>query len=209
MDTLDGVIRRRMRRDIMYVDGVTPDTKERLQAEAMRLYGKANASLLVRQLIADHLLKSEKQHQNLDVNFDEKTDRIQLRLPVSVLAEIEKRSEEVFSTKTHYINALIYADLGQPQLQTSEIEVLRRSNYELAKIGTNLNQVAKAFNLLVLAGGGGKLPEIGKKIASLRKEITEHTRKVLRVLESGTTVMEAKGQAQAKATKLRMKSKRK
>lgn len=198
-----------MRRDIMYVDGVTPDTKERLQAEAMRLYGKANASLLVRQLIADHLLKSEKQHQNLDVNFDEKTDRIQLRLPVSVLAEIEKRSEEVFSTKTHYINALIYADLGQPQLQTSEIEVLRRSNYELAKIGTNLNQVAKAFNLLVLAGGGGKLPEIGKKIASLRKEITEHTRKVLRVLESGTTVMEAKGQAQAKATKLRMKSKRK
>ena len=44
--------------------------------------------------------------------------------------------------------------------------------------------------------GGEKLPEVGKKIASLRREITEHTGKVLRVLEAGTTVWEAKGRGQ-------------
>ncbi|WP_265299870.1 plasmid mobilization relaxosome protein MobC [Verminephrobacter eiseniae] len=70
---------------------------------------------------------------------------------------------------------------------------------KLAKVGTNLNQVAKAFNTLVKMrgeGGGEKLPEVGKKIASLRREITEHTGKVLRVLEAGTTVWEAKGRGQ-------------
>jgi hypothetical protein len=47
---------------------------------------------------------------------------------------------------------------------------LCRSNYELAKVGTNLNQVAKAFNTLVKMRGGEKPPEVGKKIASLRRE---------------------------------------
>src|SRR6218665_3149542 len=67
---------------------------------------------------------------------------------------------------------------------------------KLAKVGTNLNQVAKAFNTLVKMRGAEKLPEVGKKIASLRREITEHTGKVLRVLEAGTTVWEAKGRGQ-------------
>lgn len=67
---------------------------------------------------------------------------------------------------------------------------------KLAKVGTNLNQVAKAFNALVKMRVGEKLPEVGKKIASLRREITEHTGKVLRVLEAGTTVWEAKGRGQ-------------
>src|SRR6218665_695428 len=56
---------------------------------------------------------------------------------------------------------------------------------KLAKVGTNLNQVAKAFNpLLKMRGGAEKFPEVGKKIASLRREIKEHTGKVLRVLVS-------------------------
>ncbi|WP_443113080.1 hypothetical protein [Herbaspirillum seropedicae] len=54
-------------------------------------------------------------------------------------------------------------------------------------MGANLNQVAKAFNSLVKMGGGGKLPEVGKKIASLRRDIREHTGKMLRVQEAGVT----------------------
>ncbi|MDR3054705.1 MAG: MobC family plasmid mobilization relaxosome protein [Zoogloeaceae bacterium] len=68
---------------------------------------------------------------------------------------------------------------------------MRKSNYELSKIGTNLNQVAKAFHLLVKAGERGKMPEIGKKMASLWRDITEHTGKVLRVLNAGTAVWES------------------
>jgi hypothetical protein len=36
------------------------------------------------------------------------------------------------------------------------------------------------------------MPEIGKKLAALRREITEHTGKVLRVLNSGTSIWEAR-----------------
>jgi hypothetical protein len=65
------------------------------------------------------------------------------------------------------------------------------SSYELSKVGTNLNQIAKAFNILV-NDGKGKTPEIGKKLASLRREIKEHTNRVLRVLDAGTVVWEVK-----------------
>jgi len=190
-----------MARDVMRVDGVPEEARDRLRAEAMRLYGKPNASQLVRSLIADHLAKSKKHQPVAELDFSEKTGRIELTLPISAIAEIEKRAEERFSSRNFYLNSVIFEHLGQPQLQASEIEVLRRSNYEMAKIGTNINQVAKAFNILVKAGGSGKLPEIGKKIASLRKEITEHTRKVLRVLESGTAIFEAQGRGQRRSKK--------
>lgn len=78
-------------------------------------------------------------------------------------------------------------------MQIQEIEVLRNSNYEMARIGNNLNQIAKAFNVLVQTQGDGKLPEIGKKMASLRQEIKSHTNKVLKVLKAKTLVHETKG----------------
>jgi hypothetical protein len=93
------------------------------------------------------------------------------------------------------------AHVGQPQLQGDEIETLRQSNYELSKIGTNLNQIAKAFNILV-NGGTGRMPEIGKKLASLRREITAHTGKVLKALNSGTAIWEVRqGRNQTKPKK--------
>ena len=46
-------------RDMLRVDGVPPATKERLQESALQRYGKANASLLVRELIAEHLAKKQ------------------------------------------------------------------------------------------------------------------------------------------------------
>ncbi|MDR1888002.1 MAG: plasmid mobilization relaxosome protein MobC, partial [Zoogloeaceae bacterium] len=108
-----------------------------------------------------------------------------------MVEKINKLAENRLSTRNYYIASIILAHLGQPQLQGDEIETLRRSNYELSKVGTNLNQIAKAFNILV-NGGQGKMPEIGKKLAALRREITEHTGKVLRVLNSGTSIWEAR-----------------
>jgi hypothetical protein len=50
------------------------------------------------------------------------------------------------------------------------------------------------------------LPEIGKKIASLRTEIKAHTTKVLRVLEAKTVVLESAQAARARAKPLKKKS---
>lgn len=183
-------------RDMLRVDGVPPETKKQLQEAARQLYGKPNASLLVRALIAGHLSKSGATAKPLTAADAGDTVRVELRLPRAALEQVNDLAEGRFSARNYYLTSVILAHLGQPQLHGDEIEVLRRSNYELAKVGTNLNQVAKAFNTLVKMGGGEKLPEVGKKIASLRREITEHTGKVLRVLEAGTTVWEAKGRGQ-------------
>lgn len=182
-----------MTREFIKVYGVSPEVRAQLQEAAMRLYGQPNASLLVRSLIASHLVKPSvvRQAKQLDLTGD--MIRVELRLPKATVDSISELAEKHFSTRNYYINALIFSHLGSPQLQNDEVEVLRRSNYELVKIGTNLNQVAKAFNELLLNRGEGKMPEIGKKLASLRKEIVEHTGRVLRILKSKTVVLENTG----------------
>lgn len=183
-----------MGREILWVDGVPQETKERLQAAANRLYGTPNASLLVRVLIAEHLGLTKPATAPLTPVEAGETVRVELRLPRAVAEKLGDLAENRFSARNYYLTSLILAHLEQPQLQGDEIETLRHSNYELSKIGTNLNQIARAFNVLMKAGEAGKLPELGKRIAALRREITEHTSKVLRVLNSGTAIWEARAQ---------------
>jgi hypothetical protein len=183
--------------NMLWVDGVSPEQKEQLQQIALKRFGKANASLMVRQLISDCLTKDHAPVIRAS-DLAGESARFEMRLPRPVLEEVERRAELRLSTRNYYIGTLVYKDLGHAQFLGDEVEILRRSNYELAKIGTNLNQIAKAFNLLVIAGGGGKLPEIGKKIASLRSEIKTHTAKVLRVLEAKTVVLESAQAARAR-----------
>lgn len=182
----------------LWVEGVDPKTKAALRAIALKRLGKENVSQLLR-IVVDELVNGKCQDasiQNVDMNSD--MERIEIRLPSDVVRLLEVRAENRLSSRNYYLASLVYEDLARPQLQIDEIEVLRRSNYELAKIGTNLNQVARAFNLLVKAGGGEKLPEIGKKIAALRGEIKKHTDRVLSVLQAKTVVVD-RGLSGAKA----------
>lgn len=179
-----------MAREILWVDGVPAETKQALQEAAKSLYGQENASLMVRALIANHFAKSAKGCAALTSDQASDTVRVEIRLPRTALNKIDELAEQRFSKRNYYIVSLILSHVGQPQLQPDEIEVLRRSNYELAKIGTNVNQIAKAFNTLVKIGGGEKLPELGKKLAAFRSEVKEHTSKVLRVLNAGTAALE-------------------
>lgn len=181
-------------RQILRVDGISAEMKEALKNSSKKIFGKENTSELVRKLIVDHLSKGKSfDGDSIKFNDVEKTKRVELRLPESAVNEIEKRAEQRFSDRNYFIKSLIFSELGNSQLQGDEIETLRKSNYELSKIGTNLNQIAKAFNVLIQMKGGDKMPEVGKKIAALRKEITSHTNKVLKVLESKTKVHETKG----------------
>lgn len=166
--------------------------KQALTQAAQARYGKPNASLMVRALIAQHL---EKQvlvtSKPLTETEAEDTVRVELRLPRVVLEKITAQAENCLTPRSHYIAGVILAHVGQAQLRGDEIETLRRSNYELSKIGNNLNQIAKAFNILV-KGGSGKMPEIGKRLAALKREISTHTGKVLKVLNAGSAFWEVK-----------------
>ncbi len=186
-----------MKRDLaarFLIEGVSPDIKKQLRESAMNLYGQPNASLLVRQLINDHLEKTKKNPISL-ISVDDESDtvRVEIRLPRSIVKILDEKAESRLSKRNYYISSIIFSHLGKTQLQGDEIEVLRRSNYELSKIGTNLNQIAKAFNLLVIDNRDDeRVPEMGKKLASLRREIKQHINKVLKVLNAGTALLERK-----------------
>ena len=60
------------------------------------------------------------------------------------LKEIAEKND---SSIQYYIICLIRKHLyNKHELLGSEIEVLRKSNYELHKIGVNINQIAKSIN---------------------------------------------------------------
>lgn len=205
--TLDGVNRLTvltdwayMARDVLRVDNVSAETKQALREAALKEYGVANASLMVRMLINKFVGKNSSSLSEINHHDASERVRVVLQIPVSVLNEIDKKANNRLSDRNYYLTNLILKDCGVGQLQGDEIEVLRRSNYEMSKIGTNLNQIAKAFNILV-KGVGGDVPEIGKKMSSLRKEISEHTRKVLRVLNAGSVVVDSKNSRQGKLKK--------
>jgi hypothetical protein len=75
-------------------------------------------------------------------------------------------------------------------LQTAAQKKYGQANASLL-VRTNLNQIARAFNILV-NGGSEKMPEIGKKLVGLRRTITAHTGKVLKALNSGTATWEVR-----------------
>lgn len=203
--TLNGVRgskRGAMTREMLRVDGVSDAQKKQLQEAAMQLYGVENASLLVRSLINDYLNKSKNNINRLSkADFDNKT-RVVLKLPLGILETADSYSDGRISDRNYYLTSIILREFGYPQLQGDEIEVLRRSNYELSKIGTNLNQISRAMNILVKSGNG-RMPEIGKKLAGLRREINDHTNKVLRVLDAGTVIYESRGSGKLKPKKAR------
>lgn len=187
-------------REFLKIDGVTPETKIELRKIALQRFGKASASLLIRELIARELAEKPARIKP-DIDMSDDMIRLEIRLPKSCLDEIDRLSDAKFSTRNYYISSLVYEHLGVGQLQGDEIEVLRKSNYELSKIGTNLNQLTKAFNQLILRNDGEKLPEVSKKMVALKREVSMHINRVLRVLEAKTIIWESKGKGSNSATK--------
>jgi predicted DNA-binding protein len=197
-----------VKRELLQVDGISQETKKALQKAALEKYGQPNASLLVRTLIADYLAQAAPLSLLNSISETDVKDtvRVEFRLPRIVFNRITKLAETRLSPRNYYIASIIMAHVGQSQLQGDAIESLRQSNYEMSKIGTNLNQIAKAFNILV-NGGTGNVPEIGKKLASLRREITAHIGRVLKVLDSGTISWEIRQGRNQKLKKGRVKTK--
>lgn len=73
--------------------------------------------------------------------------RIQISLKESEYELLEDKAKIVDTSIQYYIIRLILKDLyNENRLLGNEIEQLRKSNYELHKIGVNINQIAKSIN---------------------------------------------------------------
>lgn len=73
--------------------------------------------------------------------------RLQLSLRASDYENLAILAKKTDSSIQYYLIALIIKHLyQQKRLLGNEFELLRQSNYELHKVGVNLNQIAKALN---------------------------------------------------------------
>lgn len=109
-----------------------------------------------------------------------KKKRLQLSIPIYDYDYLEKMAKNSHSSIQYYTTVIILEHLySQKRLLGSEIEVLKKSNYELYKIGVNVNQIAKANN----AGDMIKLP-----INQLYNKIQNHIKIVQNLLKSSTDI---------------------
>lgn len=149
---------------LMKVRGITDAQKVRLGEIARARFGTPNVSRLIRELVDEavkvDLLAEEKPPTktgsyraakapifSYEKNRVSRTGRIELRLQFGERMAINELAEAAKSSPQHYLVNLIRNHLtGQPSLLGVELEELRKANYQLAVIGTNLNQVARALN---------------------------------------------------------------
>lgn len=106
------------------------------------------------------------------------TKRIQFSVLQADYDNLAKIAQSTDSSIQHYLRCLVRSNLyGKYELLGFEMENLRRSNYELYRLGVNINQIAKALNT-------GHDVEVSKAMLDdMHKQISEHTSRVEKILK--------------------------
>ncbi|MES2664157.1 MAG: plasmid mobilization relaxosome protein MobC [Pseudomonadota bacterium] len=107
-----------------------------------------------------------------------KSEKITVRLSEKDHAAIQQRAQqEGYANRTAWLNNLVQLELNNQAIFTQEeVNALRESNRELAAIGRNLNQIAKALNAQLNA------TVTQHDILKLSSHIDAHREKVSRVV---------------------------
>ena len=168
----------------LLVHGLTDKHKDFLYAYAQEKLGsrsrtKAILALINEKMTNDQVMNKQPiQQENLTSN---KKVRIQFSLrehDYNLLCEIVKNTD---SSIQHYIISvilnLLYDD--KVRLLGNEIEQLKKSNYELHKIGVNINQIAKAIN-------AGEKDKVGIDLNNIYDSIESHIEIVKTILAKNT-----------------------
>ena len=135
-----------------------------------------NQQIQEAKLQKDHQLAQTLSRKKISV--DKK--RLQISLPIYDYEYLEKLANNSNSSIQYYTISLILEYLyNQKRLLGDEIEVLKKSNYELYKIGVNVNQIAKANN----AGDMIELP-----INQLYNQIQKHMKVVQDLLKTSKSI---------------------
>lgn len=93
-----------------------------------------------------------------------------IRLPDFLIAEIKMRGERVGMVASRWVAALVQSNLMQnPVLTEKEIRTVQASNRELAAIGRNLNQIARALNINAESPN-----DLGEVLVKLKIEIDKN-----------------------------------
>ncbi|HCE5184921.1 plasmid mobilization protein [Vibrio parahaemolyticus] len=109
-----------------------------------------------------------------------KTNQVNIRLSTTDQKKLTKKAKlEGYPNRTKWTTAVVLKALHkEPVLSEAEISVLRESNRELAAIGRNLNQIARALNIEFRDGDRFKM----EAVQALVDRIEKHKDKVASLL---------------------------
>ncbi len=163
--------------------GLTDQHKDFLYKYAQEHLGSKSRTKAILSLINDKMsefIPTQKSIIESDKPSSNKKQRLQFSLKDSHFKILLERAKLTDSSPQHYIIRLVLNDLTDANiLLGNEIEVLKKSNYELHKIGVNINQIAKAIN-------SGEKEKIGVELDELYSEVSQHVEIVKNILSKNS-----------------------
>lgn len=151
----------------MKIYGLTNDEKSALQQLANTKLGKPSISSFAKHLLINEITQSK------NTKFTEiperKTERLEVRLSKTASAQLEKLAKAEGMSLNRYAIMILHNHINKENtLTTNEVTAVQHSNYQLYKLGVNLNQIAKALNSNTSTNLSSTF------LADLQKTINEH-----------------------------------
>lgn len=118
-----------------------------------------------------------------DVPEDGKSKRVEIRLKPAKLKELQYRAQLQGFSPNRLITGLLDVHLAKtptPLFGQYELDALTASTSQLLKLGTNLNQIARAINKNPLETDLARV----ELIEEIRQQINSHTRDVGSLIEA-------------------------
>ena len=166
---------------------VEPETKTRFRNLA-KTRGLSESELLrsvvmvvTGQDAADKTIEPEAENTELE--------RMTVRLPGFLMEAAKQRGKSKGMAASRWVAALVQTNLtGKPVMTDKELAVLQASNRELASIGRNINQIAKALNEAFHETERVRLDTL----AALSQSITENRTAIRSLVRSSQQAWETK-----------------
>ena len=162
------------------VYGLADAEIEALREIALKKYGKASVSLLAKKLLQEQLNNSEQcTDSDSHLAVTARKTRMELRLPTSIRAYLNHTAITHQMTPNMIVLSILmeYYD-RHPVVSNNEAQTLYQSNYQLLRIGRNLNQIARQLNI------GENVSITTQHIHELKAVIDAHTERVHQVLKT-------------------------
>lgn len=150
---------------------------ESLKQIAFKKTGSASPTSLARYLLKQELSKQNEEYETLDTEVINK--RIHIRISQTDFEKLSAEAIDHTMTLNQYVRLLLVTHLSKDTVLTaSEVKALRESNYQIYKLGVNINQVAKALNM------GNATSLSLKELQNLSDAIDKHVAKVGQLLQA-------------------------
>ena len=102
-----------------------------------------------------------------------RTALLGVKLTPEEKAEIERRSKASANSLSDYVRIVLLSDLKAPLPSKTDPEAVRALSFQLSKIGTNLNQLAKVANETHRLQFAARLRAIADQIEASLVHVTE------------------------------------